>query len=425
MYSWKEKVADKLSHFLADSSPSSPLHSNHEFPIAPPEPQTMPLSKEERSVSSYLSSLLPSASFAGYKSNKRRPDIKPLRSLPDRWISKSSAWRYSTLDCHAEIGPVCESEETLKKCEEDEGRASGRNINGYDKCEETTTSHISVKLVPNLTDESSFICSDLYEFLQSSLPNLVKGCQWNLLYSTLKHGISLRTLLRKSIDLSGPCLLIVGDMQGAVFGGLLECPLKPTVKRKYQGTNQTFVFTTIYGEPRLFRATGANRYFYLCLNDLLAFGGGGNFALCLDGDLLRGTSGPCETFGNLCLAHSPEFELKNVEVILRRPLHTGWSPAMLTLGEWLIACTNERYALVGWHVGICGVDYMCEQTSFRSLYKKIKGYKLILLCLLYFASLLIPTIFIGELKEDLKPHCGGSHIHLNTSPNWRRRCIAH
>ncbi|RVW90105.1 hypothetical protein CK203_035868 [Vitis vinifera] len=60
----------------------------------------------------------------------------------------------------------------------------------------------------------------------------------------------------------------------------------------------------------------ANRYFYLCLNDLLALGGGGNFALCLDEDLLSGTSGPCETFGNLCLAHNPEFELKNVEVLL-------------------------------------------------------------------------------------------------------------
>lgn len=27
---------------------------------------------------------------------------------------------------------------------------------------------------------------------------------------------------------------ITGDKQGAVFGGLLECPLKPTAKRKYQ-----------------------------------------------------------------------------------------------------------------------------------------------------------------------------------------------
>lgn len=99
-----------------------------------------------------------------------------------------------------------------------------------------------------------------------------------------------------------------------MFGGLLNGPLRPTEKRKYQGTNQTFVFTTIYGEPRLFRPTGANRYYYLCLNDALAFGGGGSFALCLDEDLLHGTSGSCQTFGNSCLAHSPDFELKNVEL---------------------------------------------------------------------------------------------------------------
>lgn len=30
---------------------------------------------------------------------------------------------------------------------------------------------------------------------------------------------------------------------------------------------------------------GANRYYCMCLNDILALGGGGNFALCLDGDL--------------------------------------------------------------------------------------------------------------------------------------------
>ncbi|KAG4983768.1 hypothetical protein JHK87_028517 [Glycine soja] len=52
----------------------------------------------------------------------------------------------------------------------------------------------------------------------------------------------------------------------------------------------------------------------MCLNDLLALGGGGNYALCLEEDLLSGTSGPSDTFGNKCLAHSPEFELKNVEL---------------------------------------------------------------------------------------------------------------
>ncbi|KAL4581145.1 hypothetical protein LXL04_017354 [Taraxacum kok-saghyz] len=53
------------------------------------------------------------------------------------------------------------------------------------------------------------------------------------------------------------------------------------------GTYETFVFTTLYGPPRLFRPTGANRYFYMCLNDMLAIGGGGNFALCLDEDLFK------------------------------------------------------------------------------------------------------------------------------------------
>ncbi|KAF3486982.1 hypothetical protein F2Q69_00053062 [Brassica cretica] len=151
-----------------------------------------------------------------------------------------------------------------------------------------------VKQIAELTESSAFISADLFEFLHSCLPNIVRGCKWILLYSTLKHGISLRTLLRRSADLPGPCLLVAGDKQGAVFGAMLECPLRTTPKRKYQAC--------------------ANRYYYMCMNELLAFGGGGSFALCLDEDLLKATSGPSETFGNECLASSTEFELKNVEL---------------------------------------------------------------------------------------------------------------
>ncbi|KAK9287621.1 hypothetical protein L1049_016057 [Liquidambar formosana] len=306
MHTLKEKVTEKLSHLFADSPPStSPtLH----------QPQARSYSKGGKSLSSFFSYILPSASIDEFIPNKHEDDIKPIQSLPVRWKSKHFDWRDEPVDICAESGPVCDNKETLNTHKEYEDPPSGRSTSDSDVFEEAIDPHSPEKPKPNLTEDSSFISSDLYEFLQSSIPNIVRGCQWILLYSTLKHGISLRTLIRKSADLSGPCLLIVGDMQGAVFGGMLECPLKPTAKRKYQGTNQTFVFTTIYGEPRLFRPTGANRYFYMCLNDFLALGGGGNFALCLDGDLLNGTSGPCETFGNLCLAHSPEFELKNVEL---------------------------------------------------------------------------------------------------------------
>ncbi|XP_059653014.1 uncharacterized protein LOC132300088 [Cornus florida] len=318
MLSWKDKVTEKFSHLLSDSpSSTSP---------ALDQPQVRQYSKDGKSLSSILSFILPSAGLYGFGSNKHQHDIKPIQSLPVRWNSRNLSWQDKPLNSYAEC-PNEEDEEhgsgrstesknkgTFSPHDEYGDPGSGTSTNGSDMFEDATDPHCMEKSMPYLTEESSFINYDMYEFLQSSLPNIVKGCQWVLLYSTVKHGISLRTLIRKSADLSGVCLLIAGDMQGAVFGGLLECPLKPTAKRKYQGTNQTFVFTTIYGEPRLFRSTGANRYFYLCLNDLLALGGGGNFALCFDGDLLTGTSGPCETFGNLCLAHSQEFELKNVEL---------------------------------------------------------------------------------------------------------------
>ncbi|KAF5752420.1 oxidation resistance protein 1 [Tripterygium wilfordii] len=278
------------------------------------------------------------APFDWSKSRKHQDTLIPIQSLPDvpvRWRSKECRQRdeqfnsyqegsatrdngaaQKSCEVYKDYSPVsvCENKQTLSPRDNHEDRDSQRSSNDSDVLEEASEQQSPQKSLPNFTDDSAFISQDLYEFLKSSLPNIVMGRQWVLLYSTSKHGISLRTLIRKSADLSGPCLLIAGDMGGAIFGGLLDCPLKPTAKRKYQGTHQTFIFTTLYGAPRIFRPTGVNRYYYMCLNDLLALGGGGNFALCLDGDLLSGTSGPCETFGNLCLAHSPEFELKNVEL---------------------------------------------------------------------------------------------------------------
>ncbi|XP_028780941.1 oxidation resistance protein 1 [Neltuma alba] len=297
MQTFKEKVTDKLSRLFADSPQTTP-HQGSSY------------SKEGRSWSSYFSYAVPSVSFSGSRTSNQQYDLKPIQVAYDNLESQDDP------DEYVDFSPVCKSMDFLKDKNKHEDQVSRRTSCSSEVFEEANgpqTPNSSKKPRVNLTDESIFISPELYEFFESCLPNIVKGCQWVLLYSTLKHGISLRTLIRKSAELPGPGLLIVGDKQGAVFGGLLECPLKPTAKRKYQGTHQSFVFTTVYGEPRLFRPTGANRYYYTCLNDLLALGGGGNFALCLDGDLLNGTSGPCDTFGSSCLAHSPEFELRNVE----------------------------------------------------------------------------------------------------------------
>lgn len=309
MHTLKEKVTEKFSRIFPDSTSSSSSQN-----------QARLSSKGGKSLTSYFSYIIPSIGFDGSGSDKHRHEFKLIPSLPVRYNNRNSKGKDELLDSHTpSSNTLNEKKETRSNQAKDEiidDKASSGSRSSSEVFEEANDEHILLQKpsLPDLMDESVFISPNLYEFLCSSIPNIVKGCQWVLLYSTLKHGISLRTLIRRSADLSGPCLLIVGDKQGAVFGGLLDCPLKPTPKRKFQGTNQTFVFTTIYGEPRLFRSTGANRYYYLCLDDQLALGAGGNFALCLDGDLLNGTSGPCETFGNMCLAHKPEFELKNVEL---------------------------------------------------------------------------------------------------------------
>ncbi|XP_009136175.1 TLD domain-containing protein 2 [Brassica rapa] len=265
MHALKDKVSQKLSNLFADSpsQSASPRHSLTDSPKA-----------SGKSFTSYFS-------FGARNENEDTESESPPPPPP----------------------PIrTDSYESVENCKKNQ--ASSTTVGNDDYEGE----------MKELTESSAFISPDLCEFLHACLPNIVRGCKWVLVYSTLKHGISLRTLLRKSAELPGPCLLVAGDKQGAVFGAMLECPLTTTPKRKYQGTSQTFLFTTIYGQPRIFRPTGANRYYYMCMNEFLAFGGGGSFALCLDEDLLKATSGPSETFGNECLASSAEFELKNVEL---------------------------------------------------------------------------------------------------------------
>ncbi|CAH1436268.1 unnamed protein product [Lactuca virosa] len=280
MNSWKDKFTEKITNFFyepSSSSSSSPTSSDH-------DQTSLPL-KDESYLSSILSFLFPSQeSISKEENDYEAGSLKIIK---------------------------CKNSDTK---DENPDLGSGKSTSSNEVFEDAIDLKTPKKHVHDLNLDSVFISSNLSQFFQSCLPNIVKGCKWVLIYSTLKHGISLRTLIRNTFEVSGPCLLITGDNKGAVFGGLINCPLTPTPQRKYQGTVQTFVFTTLYGAPTLFRPTGANRYFYICSNDMLAFGGGGSFALRLDGDLLTGTSGPCDTFGNRCLAHNEEFELKNVEL---------------------------------------------------------------------------------------------------------------
>ncbi|EPS69996.1 hypothetical protein M569_04766, partial [Genlisea aurea] len=278
---------------------------------------------DEKSPSSLISSVLHSVSLGFFRTSQPSKDMNSSGSHSFRRRNKSLSWKDKPLERvqHFDNGYDVIREHNSPRVPNSNQGSIGNHLEAGETSFAGSTSNCdartpcsSKKSICSLTSESIFITPDLYQFFEASLPNIVKGCQWVLLYSTARHGISLQTLFRRSASVSGPSLLITGDTKGAVFGGLIDCPLNPTPKRKYQGTSQSFVFSTVYGEPRLFRPTGYNRYFYLCMNDILALGGGSNFALSLNEDLLSGTSGPCETFGNACLAVNDEFEVKDVEL---------------------------------------------------------------------------------------------------------------
>ena len=173
---------------------------------------------------------------------------------------------------------------------------------------------ISADRLPRMSDSSSLLSDDIRCCIHPALPTLAKGRRWVLLYSTEKHGMSLLTLYRNSNIVTGPLLLVAGDREGAVFGGLITAPLVPSPKKKYQGTSDSFVFSNVSGQSTIFFPTGSNRYYVLATTDALALGGGSHFALHMDAELLNGSSGSCETYDSPCLAHSEEFVLKHVEL---------------------------------------------------------------------------------------------------------------
>ncbi|XP_057864614.1 uncharacterized protein LOC131072461 [Cryptomeria japonica] len=276
MLGWKEKLADKLSAILSDSSKNT--GSNCSDPCTVPlQPQGAAVAEgdfygpDTSSLSAFLFSLLPSAG-TGSNDNSSSQNVEyEVSSAPDSGNSVRQKNLIEESLRQDEISDYKLVFETHGTREDDSGVYEDNEwevvteigSKTRDTSDQDWVLQKAIPSLPDLSDESLFLSDNLREFLNACLPTVVKGCQWVLLYSTQKHGMSLLTLTRKSNDLPGPCLLVTGDMEGAVFGGLLNGPLKPTPKKKYQGTNQTFVFTTVYGEPRLFRSTGSSYSLFL------------------------------------------------------------------------------------------------------------------------------------------------------------------
>ena len=58
------------------------------------------------------------------------------------------------------------------------------------------------------------------------MPVRTKGYKWQLAYSTVVHGTSLKTLYRNMAGLDNPVMLVIKDMQNKV--GLSPCFMSKT-----------------------------------------------------------------------------------------------------------------------------------------------------------------------------------------------------
>ncbi|XP_054156616.1 oxidation resistance protein 1-like [Oppia nitens] len=168
--------------------------------------------------------------------------------------------------------------------------------------------------LPDLIGSTDILTDERRKKLCRHLPARAEGYSWTLIYSSAKHGFSLKTLYREMNKFESPVLMIIEDTYGSIFGALISCSLR--VSDHFYGTGETFLFTfgTDSSQLLVYPWTGENLFFVKGDQNSLSLGAGdGNFGLWLDGDLFHGRSHPCKTFGNSMLSLEEDFVVKALE----------------------------------------------------------------------------------------------------------------
>eukprot|EP01034_Spumella_vulgaris_P021734 gene21734-27787_t len=168
-------------------------------------------------------------------------------------------------------------------------------------------------IVTSVFGGSSILSERHIHQLEAILPQSYQCYDWRLLYRLSIHGASLSTMLNRAQGVPNS-LLVVRDSNGAVFGALISEYLKINEKEKYYGNGTIGVWSFASGALHFYPWSFKNSYFLLSSREAIAFGGGGNFAIYMDGDLNKGSSGPCATYSSPCLASSEQFVCNSCEL---------------------------------------------------------------------------------------------------------------
>lgn len=166
-------------------------------------------------------------------------------------------------------------------------------------------------------DQSGQIKGAALKSLNNALPPRAQGYPWKLVYSSGKHGFSLKTMYRlmqplcESISQNPVCILILKDSNNNVFGAVLSQPIR--MSDHFYGTGESSLFS-FYPHFKHYSWSGENSYFIKGNQESLCIGsGGGHFGLWLDGDIYHGRTQRCKTFNNEPLTANGDFVIKTCE----------------------------------------------------------------------------------------------------------------
>ncbi|XP_058901521.1 MTOR-associated protein MEAK7 [Kogia breviceps] len=156
-------------------------------------------------------------------------------------------------------------------------------------------------------------------YINSQLPRTQRH-HWRLLFSSELHGRSFAQLCGRIVH-GGPCVLLLEDHDGHVFGGFASCSWE--VKPQFQGDDRCFLFS-ISPSMAVYTCTGYNdHYMYLnqgqqTIPNGLGMGGQHNyFGLWIDVDFGKGHSKAkprCTTYNSPQLSAQEDFRFEKMEV---------------------------------------------------------------------------------------------------------------
>ncbi|XP_032086430.1 MTOR-associated protein MEAK7 [Thamnophis elegans] len=156
-------------------------------------------------------------------------------------------------------------------------------------------------------------------YLNSHLPSELRD-KWQLVFASGIHGESFSQLCGHIVS-QGPCLLVLKDTDGHVFGGFSSCSWE--VKPQFQGNNTCFLFS-VSPSLAVFTCSGYNNH-YMYLNhgqqtmpNGLGMGGQHEyFGLWVDSNFGQGHSRAkprCTTYNSPQLSAKENFLLDSMEV---------------------------------------------------------------------------------------------------------------